>query len=152
MRYVSHLFFINSFSKELSNKSIFSIKSVIDLNHHRLNRYHSRLHKISIIPGQIRLELIQSFSFYNKFVLFFIDSSCKSFERNPKIIQKPKFGKLVPLHPVGATTPNGKGIALRFGPGGYAPFLLPRISEASKFLALEGGSEYEWNTNINLKL
>ena len=33
-------------------------------------------------------------------------------------------GKLVPLSPVGATIPNGKGAVLRCGLGGYPPMLI----------------------------
>ena len=51
MRYVLHLLLIKYFSKGLSYKIINSIKSVIDLNRHRLNRYHFRSYKIRIIPG-----------------------------------------------------------------------------------------------------
>ena len=42
-------------------------------------------------------------------------------------------GKLVPLSPVGATIPNGKGAVLRSEPGGYPLMLIQQFSGHQHF-------------------
>ena len=69
----------------------------------------------------------------------------------PQQSYKTQIWETGPIIPSRSHYPKWKRSFFKVRIGWLSPLLLPQISEASTFLALEG-PEYEWHTNLNLKL